>query len=142
MDNRDEEILKRIREEKRPPTKEEVDIICECRRKRQIEYWKNKNDKFTVDKLDHIPEPPVVCPEVYKDIIIPAFIRCGAIPKAQLEKDATYIGSCRNACEAIWDGFQFEYVRYKFGSSFKEKINHFEDDNGYDLFIPIKKKEV
>ena len=25
----------------------------------------------------------------------------------------------------------------KFGSVFKETINHFEDDNGYDLFVPI-----
>ena len=142
MDNRDEEILKRIREEKRNLTKEEVDIIRECRYKRQIEVWKNMNDKFTVDKLDYIPEPPVVEPDDYVNVIIPALIRCGAIPKAQLEKDTTYIGSCRNASEAVWNGFQFEYVRYKFGSTFKEKINHFEDDNRCDLFVPIKKKEV
>ena len=142
MDNRDEEILKRIREEKRNLTKEEVDIIRECRYKRQIEVWKNMNDKFTVDKLDWIPEPPIVEPDDYVNVIIPALIRCGAIPKAQLEKGETYIGSCRNACEAVWDGLQFEYVRYKFGSTFKEKINHFEDDNRCDLFVPIKKKEV
>ena len=141
MSNLELEIYRKAREERRPLTQEEVDKIRELRRKRQLEYWKNLNCKFTVDKLDHIPEPPVVCPEVYKDIIIPAFIRCGAIPKSQLEVGATYEGSCRNAHEAVWDGFQFEYTRYKFGSSFKEKINHFEDDNGYDLFVPIKKCE-
>ena len=33
-----------------------------------------------------------------------------------------------------------EYDRYKFGFTFKEKINHFEDDNGYDLFVPLREK--
>ena len=35
-------------------------------------------------------------------------------------------------------GDVFEYQRYKFGFTFPEKINHFEDDNGYDLFVPIR----
>ena len=32
-------------------------------------------------------------------------------------------------------------MRTKFGYTYPEDINHFEDDNGYDLFIPIKMKE-
>ena len=35
----------------------------------------------------------------------------------------------------------FVYERYKFGDTFDEEINHFEDDDGYDLFVPIKLKE-
>jgi hypothetical protein len=35
-------------------------------------------------------------------------------------------------------GEVFEYQRYKFGCTFPETINHFEDDNGYDLFVPIR----
>ena len=129
---------KAFKEEQRPLTQEEVAKIREWRFNRQLEYWRNLNREFTVDT---IPDIPKLCPDVYNDIVIPALIRCGAIPKSQLEVGATYIGSCRNAHEAIWDGVQFEYDRYKFGSTFKEKINHFEDDNGYDLFIPIKKIE-
>jgi hypothetical protein len=133
------DIIKQAKEEQRPLTQEEVAKIHELRCKRQLEYWRNLNCDFTVDS---IPDIPKVCQDVYNDIVIPALIRCGAIPKSQLEVGATYIGSCRNANEAIWNGFQFEYIREKFGSVFKEKINHFEDDNGYDLFVPIKKKNI
>ena len=30
-------------------------------------------------------------------------------------------------------------MRYKFGWR-EDTINHFEDDNGYDLFVPIKEQ--
>lgn len=102
-----------------------------------LEYWENLNDPFTVENIPIIPH---VEEKDYKNIIIPAIIRCGGIPKDQLIIGKTYIGDCRNASEAMWDGKQFEYTRYKWGSSFKENINHFEDDDGYDLFIPLKKK--
>ena len=29
-------------------------------------------------------------------------------------------------------------MRTKFGSKFLEKINHYEDDDGFDVFGPIK----
>ena len=130
------EIYRKAKEEQRRLTQEEVAKIREWRFNRQLEYWRNLNREFTVET---IPDIPKTSPEVYNDIIIPALIRCGAIPKSQLEIGFIYEGSCRNANKAIWNGFQFEYIREKFGSKFKEKINHFEDDNGYDLFVPIKK---
>jgi hypothetical protein len=65
----------------------------------------------------------------------------GAIPLDQLEVGKTYIGECRNAGEAVWLGDKFEYQRYKFGFTFPEKINHFQNDDGYDVFVPIKVKE-
>jgi len=60
------------------------------------------------------------------------------IPKDELTIGETYSGICRNTREATWDGKQFTYTRYKLGEVYEEKINHYEDDNGYDLFIPIK----
>lgn len=138
MSNFELEIYRKAREERRPLTQEEVDKIREWRYNSQLEYWRNLNREFTVETIPNIPR---TSPEVYNDIIIPALIRCGAIPKSQLEVGATYIGSCRNAGEAVWLGDKFEYQRYKFGDTFPEKINHFEDDNGYDLFVPIKKRE-
>ena len=51
---------------------------------------------------DYIPEPPIVDKEIYDKYVIPNFIRCGAIPKDKLIKGKMYIGSCRNASEAIW----------------------------------------
>ena len=68
-------------------------------------------------------------------------IKHGAIPLDKLEVGKTYIGHCRNAGEAVWMGDHFVYQRYKFGFTFPEKINHFQNDNGYDLFTPIKVKE-
>ena len=66
-------------------------------------------------------------------------LRCGAIPKSELEIGAEYLGSCRNASKAKWDGKKFIYQRYKWGSWYEDTIEHFEDDTQYDVFVPIKK---
>lgn len=102
-----------------------------------LEYWKTRKPFINED---HIPDIPYVNKEDYDNIIIPNIIRCGGIPKSELVIGKTYIGSCRNASEATWNGEKFEYKRYKFGAWQDATINHFEDDNGYDLFIPIKIK--
>ena len=75
----------------------------------------------------------------YEEIIVKNLIRCGAIPKEQLEVGKTYLGTCRNFSKAVWNGIEFEGKRYKFGMWQDDTINHFQDDNGYDLFVPIKK---
>lgn len=56
----------------------------------------------------------------------------------QLEDRKVYKGSCRNARKAMWlaDFQKFVYVRKKFGSFFLEEINHPENDDGFDLFVP------
>lgn len=108
------------------------------RYEKTLERWKNRK-KFKDE--DDIPDIPIVLPQDYRDIIIPNIIRCGGIPKKKLIVDRTYIGSCRNASEAVWNGEDFTYLRTKFGTTYREHINHFEDDNGHDLFIPIKMKE-
>ena len=64
--------------------------------------------------------------------------RCRPIPKNKLVVGQEYIGNCRNATKAIWKGEYFVYLRYKFGDEFYEKINHYEDDDGYDVFVPIE----
>ena len=64
--------------------------------------------------------------------------RCRPIPKSELRNGITYQGNCRNADEAIWDVDAFIYMRYKFGSTYPETINHYEDDDGYDVFVPIE----
>ena len=87
---------------------------------------------------DYIPEPPITTPELYQKYVIPNFIRCGAIPKDKLVKGKTYFGGCRNADTAVWLGDKFEYIRHKWGDSYPEKINHFEDDDHSDLFVLIR----
>ena len=63
------------------------------------------------------------------------------IPKNELIIGETYDGNCRNSDSAKWNGNTFEYIRHKFGSSYMEEINHFEDDDGYDVFVPMKIKQ-
>ena len=114
--------------------------------KEKAAYEKEHKTEIMIDRLksmkqftdDYIPEPPITTPELYQKYVIPNFIRCGAIPKDKLVKGKTYFGSCRNADTAVWLGDKFEYIRHKWGDSYPEKINHFEDDNGYDLFVPIR----
>lgn len=96
---------------------------------RELKPFKNEND---------IPDLPLVDKEDYENVIIPNLIRCGAIEKKELKKGATYLGNCRNTTYAIWNGNKFCYKRKKFGYEYDEMINHFQDDDGFDLFVPIK----
>jgi hypothetical protein len=121
-----EEIIKKLKEK----------AAYEKEHKTEIMIDRLKNMKHFTD--GYIPSPPITTPELYQKYVIPNFIRCGAIPKDKLVKGKTYFGSCRNADTAVWLGDKFEYIRHKFGDSYPEKINHFEDDNGYDLFVPIR----
>ena len=107
------------------------------RYEKMLNYWRNR-EPFKDE--DDVPDIPIVSKEEYEEIIIPNIIRCGGIPKDKLIVGETYIGSCRNATEAVWHGKVFTYMRHKFGCTYPEDINHFEDDDGYDLFIPIKLK--
>lgn len=103
-----------------------------------LNYWKER--KPFRDE-DDIPPIPIVLPKDYEEIIVPNIIRCGGIPKDKLIVGKTYIGDCRNATEAVWDGEKFTYMRTKLGSTYPETINHFQDDDGYDLFVPLKIKD-
>ena len=104
----------------------------------QLKKYLQEMEPFT----DFIPEvPKMQTPEDYEEYVVKNYIRCGAISKKDLIVGKTYIGDCRNASEAIWNGKVFVYKRYKFGFIYEEQINHFEDDDGYDLFVPIKLKD-
>ena len=91
------------------------------------------------DNVDRIPLIPVVDKETYDEYVVPNLIRCGAIPKEKLIVGHTYLGDCRNTSKAVWkESGCFEYMRTKFGWTYPEEINHFQDDDGYDVFTPIK----
>ena len=78
----------------------------------------------------------------YREIICKGLELIGAIPKRELQVGHIYLGRCRNSDRAVWlEEGRFEYVRYKFGFTYLEKINHYEDDNGYDLFVPLSESQ-
>lgn len=59
------------------------------------------------------------------------------IPKSELVVGKYYLGRCRNAQLARWNGTQFIYIRCKFGDEYPEAILHEEDFNGFDCFQPL-----
>ena len=92
--------------------------------------------------IDDIPEIPLIADKKeYEDVVVKNLIRCGAIPKDKLEVGATYAGTCRNASKGVWNGEVFEIKRYKFGDIWNDTVDHFQDDKGYDVFVPLRKEE-
>ena len=104
-------------------------------RKKILDYWNNL-EPFN-SHLD-VPNIPRIDEKDYKKFIIPKLIECGAIPKKDLIRGQYYYGDYRNTTIAYWLGHKFIYRRYKFGSIFNEECNHFEDDDGYAVFVPLR----
>jgi len=100
-----------------------------------INYWKNINIKF--NEVWEVPGLNLRDKE-YEDYIIPALKRCGAITLKDLVINKVYLGNYRNGNIGKWNGEQFEVYREKFGNRFIDTCNHFEDDDNYALFVPIK----
>ena len=103
-----------------------------------LEWWKESSSK-PFQSVEDIPDLPMAeTAEEWRDFFVPILIQRGAIPKKDLVVGGVYEGSCRNTNRAIWDGKNFVYFRSKFAYRFIDTVNHFEDDNGFDLFVPIK----
>ena len=128
------EMLKHIDKKSLEMTKLKMEMEMEAA---MVDRFNNLKPFETVVDIPDIPK--VNDPLIYEEVIVKNLIRCGAIPKDKLEIGATYEGNCRNFEQAKWDGKVFWGKRYKFGELIDDKINHFQDDNGYDLFVPIKK---
>lgn len=105
----------------------------EQRYTRVKEYWKTRGP--FKDKND-IPELPKVDKTEWEEFYIPRIIELGAIPKKDLIVGEYYIGNHRCTDIAKWNGKVFEYWKWEF-FPIEDECNHFEDDNGYSLFVPI-----
>ena len=104
-------------------------------------YYKNlykDMNPISDDEWTQYEFPVVPFENVMKEIVVPEFIRLGAISRKDLIVGKRYKGYCRNTDEATWNGTEFVYVRHKFGSMFEENVKHFEDDDGYDVFVPYR----
>lgn len=124
------------KEEKINALKAKIDEEKAERKRRMIEYWNNL-PKF--EKPEDVPNIPRVDPVEYKEFYVPKLIGAGAIPKNELVDGQFYFGEYRNANVGRWlaEKQVFEHWRYKFGYRLDD-CNHFEDDNGYALFVPIR----
>ena len=117
-------------------SKEELKIVKEERQKRIKEFWKNELPKFI--NPEDVPELPHTTKEEWLEFYVPKMVEAGAIPKKNLVIDQYYVGEHRKATVAKWTGKEFVYRRTKFNSTFDDYCNHFEDDDGYALFVPIR----
>jgi hypothetical protein len=108
--------------------------IREERKQRIKEYWENLPK---INTPRDVPELPKVDIQEWKDYYVPKLIEAGAIPKKDLVEGQYYIGEHRNAQVAKWNGKEFVYMRTKFQNVFEDTCNHFEDDDGFALFVPI-----
>jgi hypothetical protein len=112
----------------------ELRRVKDERKKRVKEYWENLPK---INTPRDVPELPSVDIQEWKDYYVPKLIEAGAIPKKDLVEGQYYIGEHRNAQVAKWNGKEFVYMRTKFKYVFEDTCNHFEDDDGFALFIPI-----
>lgn len=93
-----------------------------------------------VEKFDAVSVYKIHLPKPIPYIIFREIYSKGVIPKSKLIKNKYYKGKCRNATVALWNGYEFVYMRNKFGETYVETIKHPEDDDNYDLFIPIEEE--
>lgn len=100
------------------------------------EYWLTLPK---IEKLEDVPVIPRVDEKEYREFYVPKLIAAGAIPKADLVDNQFYYGEYRRAKVGKWNAEEnvFEHWRYKFGFRL-DTCNHFEDDNGFALFVPIR----
>lgn len=124
------------KKEKIENLKKKIEIEKQERQKRMREYWENL-PKFK--NPEDVPNIPRVEEKEYKEFYIPRLIAAGAIPKKDLVDGQCYVGEYRNAKIGKWNAKEnvFEHWRYKFGFRL-DTCNHFEDDDGFALFVPIR----
>ena len=94
-----------------------------------LKPFKNRSD---------IPTLPVVDKNIWDEYYVPKLIGAGAIPKKDLVDGEYYIGDHRCTHIAKWNKKLnvFEYWKWEF-FPMNDECNHFEDDDGFALFVPI-----
>ena len=107
------------------------------RARKEIEAWLHLKPFKDIWDVPHIPQ---VTMELYKTFYVPRLIEAGGIPKKDLLDGRVYIGRHRRCVAGKWNESiqKFLYNREKWGGTITDDCNHFEDDNGFALFVPIR----
>lgn len=104
----------------------------EDREKKIREYW-DELKPFTEEvDVPHLPH--------MNHYFMTRLIQLGALPKILLEDGVWYYGNYRNSNLGKWSVLdqKFNLWRWKFGWR-TDDCNHFEDDDGFALFVPLRK---
>ncbi len=122
-------------------TKEELDKRVEedkkLRQARIKEHWNNLKPFISADDVPSLPIGKDK--DEWKNFYVQKLITAGAIAKEKLVDGIWYYGEYRNSNFGKWDAEKQEFGlwRYKFNWMW-DTCNHFEDDNGYALFVPLR----
>jgi hypothetical protein len=123
-------------EKKKEEFKQKLEINRAERQARLIEYWNNlKPFKEAKD----VPNLPNVGQPQWNDFYVPRLLKAGAITKEDLVDGVWYYGEYRNSNFGKWNANKQEFGlwRHKFGWMW-DTCTHFQDDNGFALFVPIR----
>lgn len=95
-------------------------------------YWRELDPFHIAEDVPNLPK--------MNDFYIKRLIELGAIPKDKLQDGVWYYGNYRNTTLGKWDAKnqKFGLWRYKFRYMW-DTCNHFEDDDGFALFVPLRK---
>jgi hypothetical protein len=121
-------------QEHRERLKTDPQYALEWKQKQERElynYWVNLKP---FQKAEDVPDLPVM-----NDFYINRLVELGAIPKDKLQNGMWYYGEYRNANLGKWntETQRFDHYRWKFGWM-KDDCNHFQDDNEFALFVPLR----
>jgi hypothetical protein len=119
----DPEYAKKIKEENK---KEEE--------RAEEEYWKALTKFTTSTDVPRLPKPLTT-------FHINRLLESGAIGINELEDGVWYYGNYRNSSYGKWNSEtnEFSIIRSKFGHYYLDKCKHFQNDDGFALFVPIRK---
>lgn len=120
--------------EHRKRMKEDPNYAEEIKQKEKQDLinWWNKLKPFKDEKdVPHLPNP-------LEKFFVDKLIELGAIPIDKLEVGEWYYGNYRNAKLGKWNGKTFDHIRWSHGYYWDE-CNHFQDDDRYALFVPLRK---
>ena len=108
------------------------------REEAELRRWDNLP---RLEKREDVPTLPRVEEQEWKEFYVPRLIKAGAIPLVELQDGAVYEGDHRCGKVARWheEKQEFEYPDWEFNVKTTARCNHFENDDGFALFVPLKK---
>jgi hypothetical protein len=97
-------------------------------------------EEFLKAESDYYSHGGVDLPPKYTKEQFDKAVAAGMLLKKDLIDGGYYLGWCRNAIVAKWIGVPGCFVHWRtvFNDTFTEEINHPEDDDGSDIFMPLK----
>jgi hypothetical protein len=111
--------------------RKEYETKQEIKRK---EWWNNLKPFQYEYEVPQLPNP-------LSEFYINRLIQLGAIPITDLIHDEWYYGDYRNSSLGKWDSSKnvFHIIRFKWGKHIWDTANHFQNDDGFALFVPLRK---